>query len=737
MALQKKFGDTKHKQLADNLKTMINNQGEELATKAQTQGLISLESLDNSTFNALDNHVEGVMSSLEQTIKTLGFEGFLDDATPAGKRMKANALKAGAIAAMAAGDVVGYARQAYGSKAIGMEGIRMAEATTAGMDYRERIALESFDDRELKEFLPYSIAFNVFANRQDDFSEALFPTTVVTPDQAGLDVTVSRMLVFQEVRHAITGQPANFNKKNLIDAAVDYTILADETTRLVPVVLEDGSNASYFVPASAVGTSVQTLQGVDVPTAPLLMGKLVDLIGISQYQPLIGAGIIDNTDSIDGRITLDAVYLLPATGEKAVKFATKNLPRNNFVKSVEGNYREMNLQFHTQDLVIDGDSTAADGSAVTEFSSIATNKYTVRVAVDVNGVANVEFGNVKVYSSPVSVSSITDENGNAVSTTAGTGLAIANAIGAMTLVGYDLHVNRTNLNRRTRGHLLDTTWETERYPIALGSPLSVPSPATTNRDAADLKALITAARVRNSNNAVTQLFNTADALRAYVNGPAPADGSIPAVGGLGRFLIKPFFEERTIDLLQVINSVKSQDKAQDVQSGLVNVIRDISYRMYRDSYYQPALDAVNGGAGETPTLFVGCDQVLERHLMVTGDTRTFGTAFDKFEVKSTVDKRMRDTIVLTFIRPEVSGPDPLTFGTHAWIPELTSSIMVNRNGATIKEAMVQPRTLHVNNLPILAIIHVENLTAALAEKIATPNIADAVTSTILDGINNP
>jgi hypothetical protein len=742
MALHKNHGDLRHRKLLDQVKSTIDTQADDLATDAQTQGLISLESLDPATFNALDQHVEGVERSIEGMLTSIGFEGF-DDSTVIGKRVKANALKAGAIVAMAHGNPVAYARQGYEGQAKANGSIKIGEVISGGvagsMDYRDAIGLESFDERELREYLPYSVVFNVFANRQDDFSETLFPTTVVTPDAAGLDVSVNRSLVFQEVRHAITGQPANFKKKNLIDAAVDFTILADETTRLIPVRQTDGSNASFFVDPAVIAPSFAALSGVSIPTAPLAMGPTVDLLGISQFPALIGAGIIDNTDSIDGRITLENVYMLAEAGEVGIKFPTKNLPRNNFVKSIEGNGREMNLQFSSRDLVLNAATVHADGTTPTNtaLALIRTSNYTVRVSVAINGVANVEFGNVQVYTSPLQVVSITDANGVDVSLTQGNGQTIAAAIAGMKLVGYDLHVNRTNLNRRTRGHLLDTTWETERYPISLGSPLSIPSPATATKDAADLKTLINAARVRNSNNAVTALFNIADALRAYVSGPKPADGSIPNVGGMGRFLVQPFYEERNFDLLLAINNVKSQDRAQDVQSALVNVCRDVSYRMYRDTRIQPAIDALNGSAGETPTLFVGCDQVLERHLMVTGDTRTFGTAFDKFEVKSTFDKRMRNKIVLTFIRPQVSGPDPLSFGTHAWIPELTSSIMVNRNGATIKEAMVQPRTLHVNNLPVLAVINVLNLTAALSQKIDTGHFADAIGQGNLGGINYP
>lgn len=738
LKLKGRSGD-KIQNLVNTLKSTINSQGESFGNAEQTTALLSLESLAQPQANAVATHFDEVAAQIGTVMSQIGFESF-DESTPEGKARRDVALSAGAVAAMAVGNPLAYAQKAYGGVASPEAGVTLVEPQLAGaagrMDYRDRASMEAFDDRELREHLPYSIAFNIFASRQDEFSERFYPTTVVTPDQAGLDVSVSRMLVFNEVKHAVSGKAANFAKKNLIDAAVDASILADESTRLVPVVLDDDSNAAYFVPEAVVAASVTKIAGVDVPTAPLVMNKEVDLLGISQYAPLIGAGLIDNTDSVDARVVLAALYLQITDDAAGYKFNTSRLARSAFVKSVEGNYREMNLQFSTRDLILDKDSKAVDNSANAAFAGIVSGQYTVRVAVDVNGVLNVETGTLKVYASGLTVASITDSSGNDVSTSAGAGATIKAAVEACTIAGYDLQANRTNANRRTRGHLIDTTVETERYTIPLGSPLSVPSPASSQRDAADLKALITAARLRNSNNAVTALLNYADSLKAYVKGPKRKD-IVPAVQGMGRYLVEPFFEEHTLDMLLSTNSIKSHEKAADITSVLVNAIRDVAYRMYRDSKYQAALDALSGGAGETPTLLVGTDQVLVRHLIVSGDTRTFGTAFEKAAVVASLDRRMAGKIVLSFARDKADGPDPLTFGAHAWIPELTSSVMVNRNGATIKEAMVQPRTLHINNLPVMAVINVINLSQVLADRVKAPVTGPSTANPYLDGLTTP
>ncbi|MNG38253.1 hypothetical protein D3C84_1258870 [compost metagenome] len=44
-------------------------------------------------------------------------------------------------------------------------------------------------------------------------------------------------------------------------------------------------------------------------------------------------------------------------------------------------------------------------------------------------------------------------------------------------------------------------------------------------------------------------------------------------------------------------------------------------------------------------------------------------------------------------------------------------MMVQRDGGTYPEAMVQPRNLHINHLPIMAIIKVKGLDKVLTNKI--------------------
>lgn len=757
MALKLKgFQISPMRQLANNLADVIARAGDDFVSKTATGHLVSMESIEQHQYSNLENTFAGVRERLKRELSSikglaasfgLGMEnqtGYSEQDIEDAQRRLDIALDAGAMAAMAAGDPVAYANHTYHAQPSPEKGVTIIDSmggdAPIGMDYRGTVAMEAFNDKELREHLPFSILFNIFASRQDDFSEMFFPTTVVPPDQAGLDVTVARMTVFNEVRHQTSGAKIDFGKKNLIDAAVDHTILADEHTRLIPVVQPDDSNLDKFVPATVVAPFYERVGNYDVPTAPLLLDTQIDLIGISQFQPLLGAGVIDHSDDVDARVALDNLYLQAAANGKGIEFPVNRLARSSFMKTVEGNSREMQLSFSSTDLVIDKNTKAVDGTAIPAFAAIATGSYTVRLGVKVTGDLNVEFGNVTVWAASVSVASIQDVNGNTIPLTSGAGSGIVSDLANLKIVGYTLRANRTNANRRTRGHLLDTVYETARYTIPLGSPLSITSPVTADggRDAADQKALIAAARMRNSNNAVTAIFAIADQLREATKGPKLPNGVVSGVGGMGRFLVDPFFEEHTLDLTQSINSIKSQDRAQDISATLVNAVRDIAYRMYQSTKIQPAIDALTGTAGEAPILQVGTDQVLIRHLLVNGDSRTFGTVFDKAMVKASTDRRMYGKIVITMSRAGAEGPDPLTFGTHGWMSELIATMPVSRGNQTSKEATVQPRTLHINNMPVLAIINVQGLSKVLTDRTATPALAAAgVNNVYLDGLKYP
>ena len=739
-------------QVAEAVQTAMRERGAELVRQDMAEAVLNMESLNtNPALNkAVDRFYDDSVAMLKSAYEAAGIktEAHVDSAGRKHAGYTEAQWRAGVVALAAAGDAGRYVQEAYSvrqpSSGKNIDVIDFSSMNIDSTNFRQeaRMNLEAFDDRELKANLPFSVVFNIQAARQNSFGEAFYPTVVVTPDQSGLDIAVRRTMVFNEVRHDPTGKAMDFHRVNLINAVIDPTILLNDSIQATPIYLS-GSAANNACFTSAVTPTPITIQGLSYDTAPLAFGVELDLLGLSSTSALIQNGALDNTDSLDQRIVLNNLYLQMTAADATVsvfQFNTLYLPRAQWQKSPEGFDRELMLNFVTVDLPLTKatldvtglpavgltGSPAAPSQTVSNalyglFHQTAYANLIVRLGVNVTGQANIELGNVQVAATPVTIQSVWQPgaNGTLTQVTDGTILtAVATAFGTMTMVGYDLQAARSNINRRVRGLLVTSVEQNERYTIPLGPPVTSPNPVTSTKSSTDMAAPITAARIRNDNLAVTKLLAYRDQLAAY-NQSNKYTVATPQIEGIGRLLVHPFFYTENVDCLELVNSIKSQDRALDVSAALINKIRERVYQAYTESGYQPALDAATGGTGETPTVLIGTDPTTQRHLIIPGDTRLMSIGFDH-EVVTSYDIRMRDRIYVTFVRKGLSGPDPLSFGAMAWMPELATNIQVTRNNATTTETMVQPRVLHINTCPILIEFLLSNLGEAVGDRLAVP-----------------
>lgn len=712
-------------QVLESINTTMVNRGNEVINSRMSDLMVSMEG------NSADDR--DLIRSMSKT-----YDDIIGDAYRAAEISMESLTyaqrEAGAVILAAAAKPGAYARAALTmGRLTGGENTALIEGLSGGMDYRPHTALpkasmEAFDDRELLAHIPFSAVFNIQAARQDEFGETFYPTVVVTPDQVGLEISCRRTMVFNDTRHANTGKPTDFGRRHLVEAIVDHTVLESEATLALPIVIPGNTeNLAKFALAADVAPYTRLLNGNSALTAPLRPGVSLDLLGLSHDAAVLQTGQLDTTDSLDTRVVLQNLWIKVTNAGADVsvlKFNTEGSPLSQFQKSPEGADRQVNLNYTTIDLSITHETLDAAGAAPAALAWLADpafpvrQQYVVRLGLDVNGRVNLETGTTLVSNTPIFIDSVwaKDPATGEYSKLAGADLtAVTTELETFELVGYDLLASRSNLNRRSRGLMVSVFEINEKWSIPLGTPIVCPSPVTTTRTAADLAAPIQAARIRNSNNAVTKLLRYADTLRSLHIG-SDRSQPVPNIEGLGRLVVRPYFEELEIDLVEVTSSVKSSDRAEDVSAALINAIRDISYRMYRDTAYQAALDAQTGGTGEKPWLYIGTDQYTHRHLIVPGDTRTASIGFEH-KVVTSADMRVYGQIFLTFGRPNQAGPDILSFGCMGWMPELATNIQITRNGSTQLETMVQPRTLHVNTLPVLAVIKVKNLDQAIAQQL--------------------
>jgi hypothetical protein len=665
---------------------------------------LATESISDSDIQRLSTVVE----SLGQNLQRLAQENQIE-VTP----QQMEAAQAAGVLATNPEDLLAVSAQTpaagEGRAVVGLESV------FDGFSKRSK-AFEAYDESANRNAVVYSMAYNMSAARQDEFGETLFPTVTVTPDNVGFGVTIRLVSVFDDFKRDISGDLDRYNKVNIIRGIADPTVLKNELTRAIPV--HRTESAKWFVAPTDVAPAAVMLDGESITTAPLLFGRKFSLIALSQTDALLANGAMDASDSIDpGGLRLRNVYL--KVGDNVLRFNTKDMALASFVAAPQGLHRQMNLNFTTDALLLNQDSRRADGSALDGalLAGVVTANQIVRLSVNVSGSINVETGDTQLMASTVSVVSVKNSDGEDLDMTAGAPATLVAAIEAGALIGYDLQAYRANQNRRQRGQLLDVQYFTQLYTVPFRAPITALKPVNndSSAEAGDLAALITATQVRTSNAAVTQLLETANVLNAYIDSRDPGRG--PDVLGVGRLLVKATYMAESIDMLTAVDSVKSHERAMDVQAVLVNKIRDMAFRLWRDSEYQAAANAMKGGIASTPTVIIATDPVLARYIMIDGDLRTAGASF-AVKVVSTLDERMRGRIAVTFGDFEqVSEPNALHFGNMAWKPELTLVLPISRGGSVSKELTVQPAFLHVTNLPVLGFIEVTGLEEVIAAKV--------------------
>lgn len=125
----------------------LNTNAATFVSKSASDGIASLESLSYDAQENVQTAFADVADSVKEQLLSAGIEDIND-----------TQLTAAAIAAMAAGNPAGYARQALSGVPGEVAGGRMIHA--AGADYRDSVnpSLEAFDERALRDSLPTSIS---------------------------------------------------------------------------------------------------------------------------------------------------------------------------------------------------------------------------------------------------------------------------------------------------------------------------------------------------------------------------------------------------------------------------------------------------------------------------------------------------------------------------------------------------------------------------------------------------
>lgn len=690
--------------LIDKLRDQVSAKTNQLGS-ATAGALISMENFSED----FQHEVSTVGTNLVASLEAITNELFLDDK---GKPMVATeAQKASSVLAglYANNFKTHLGRQTNVKQSSDATTLVINSLVADGVEKRS-FGLEAYDETENRNATVYSMSYNYQASRQDEFGETLWPTITLSNENVGFGITVNMMTVYDAIERRTSGAPTDFAKRNIIRAVKNPNILKKDQTKIYPVYRTGAAGVSSAAEFSTVVPPTNVVvEGETIPTGPLKFGRTIDIIGLSQTDKLLATGVMNQGDTLDPAAKLEKIYV--KAGDDVLSFSVKDLEFSNFVAAPQDQYRTSNLNFRTVGLLIKPDTKRIDGSALTSLAAVATNHWTVVLEVYITGNTNVEFGRWEVYANKLAVAKIVDENQNVIDLSAGDAATVAALFNADALDSYDLLAYRSNLNRRQQGQLIDVTKFTHLYNVPLRSPITSMHPINNDgsTDASDVQALIATTRIRIQNDAVGELLSWYDTLRS-VTDPAAGQDAGMALNCTGKYYVVPQTAYQALDMNTVIDSIKSHERAADIQAVLVNAIRDMSYRLHRDSEYQAAADAVSGGTGKLPVVVIATDPVTGRYINVEGDLRTLSGGFD-IRIVTTLDERMQGKIFVTFGVFDENrnvAPNPLNLGNLVWAPELVLSANISRSGIS-KETVVQPRYLFVPHLPVMGLIEVSNI----------------------------
>lgn len=585
------------------------------------------------------------------------------------------------------------------------------------------LGLEAYDEKNNKDAVAFSVVWN--ANfRQSPWAEAFYPLYLLTPDQLGITFTVPVVQIQPELRRDTSGDPHSFNRRNVMRALVDPSIIDDSATDVVPVVRPNSTQ--YFADPALIAPEQVMVAGESVKTAPLLVGQNIDLLSISQTEALLETGAADTSDAIDPSAKLSELFTL--VNGKAVRFDVSGMSYGDFNYAPQDNYRKMLLNVSYSNLLISKNTKTCDGLNVPGLDAVYADDLELRVGVDVSATLDLESGIVRVGHTQLSVTGITNATGNRLAKDDPRYVAIAAIIedfAKSKLYCFTVKTRRTNSNLRVRGQLLNTNYFTQLHGVPQRAPVSIPRPQNQGdqNDGADLAALLQTTYARATNSAHAEFFRHAAFLKEFVGNVKSHIGEIPEILGVARLCgVQPFYEQLELDISKVVQITSTEDKTRAVMEAICYTLRDQVYRGWVGSEFMVARDAMRGPGSANPTIIVGVPPYLRNYLQIFGDVRIFGENFDYRIVESTHPLH-KDKIVWSFgyFDGNADGqPNPLHFGICAMRPDITAVLQIPRNGGYSKELLVVPSYLHISNLPVVGEIKVTGLQALANTSVAMP-----------------
>lgn len=601
------------------------------------------------------------------------------------------------------------------------EGSTIANATGLEHDsITEFYSKESFDNQNLVDSLFLSVGVNYKIARQGPAMDMMYRPLPMTPDQGAFDIEIPCLYVQNNVKHSADGTPSDFGLRRVLDASIDYEILNDNATAIIPGY--NDTTKDNFVDTAIVEPFDKTEGRRTVRTSALKVNRTIQLFGLGNVDNVQRVGQADYSEALDRNIGVATVFL--RLGADTLALDTRMAPYSRFYKGPEQGGRSVKLSFPVTLLELNKDSLNYLGEelAAPVFQTIIDGKYSVRLKFTLNGDGDVERGTVNVSPTNVEVMSIYDELGALVSLTGTIGAGIVTGLQALVVSGWYPDARLTNSNHRYLGLQLNTRPVRERLLSRTRSPFFVPYPLGEERDQTVLDQLTYVVGQYTNNEAIGTMIGYHERTMRLSGSPEGLRGNLTMgdfelnskpIEGISRWLINPYVVELNVDFRNA-QSTETANNVENACETLYNVLRSAAFDGLQKSNYETVCRFVDGGEiANKWRLAIVTSPKIKRFLTLQGDSRTLGADLP-FQLESDIDNRMNGKLYMGLVR-DGDGFDPMSNGIMLLTPTMVTTITATRDNSPRKEAVVQPRFQHYQILPWLIKVNVAGVDELLEE----------------------
>lgn len=610
----------------------------------------------------------------------------------------------------------------YGEQATQLtlpKGAHLAITQTPGGNFNaEGLGLESYnsDDRDVQ---MSTLLFNLLGSANDSFTNMFFPTVLVDPSEIGVKIEINIDTIHNDIIRNISGNLTDWGRQNLVRAYVDGEILNNKLTHIVPRFRDSGNgkNSDSFADATLVPpTEVPLGGGRKAITSSLLPGKEIELINISQANEELANGPANYTDTISPAVTLE--YLDIQVGTDVWRCETRFLLGSEFTPAFNGESTKLNLNFDSDSVTIRAGAMTVQNAEATQAELKDVN---VRLQVSANANITTDGGRIRLTADQVTFVAASDKDLQPLAVDKVE--AIEALFADAKVVGYKVAAFHDNLNLRFIGLLLDSKRYFMYAPVAYQPPMSKVAPLSTAAQTyeSDLTTLTAAHHIAGADKAIERMEEIRRQLKNYV-AVTTRDGISPALNCVGAYYVKPTYRERQIDLADIVDGMRSAERAEDVRMALFEYIHSMALELKIASELDPALRVTTGNQNAKPVLCIGTDEEIYSYL-----TSKAGDVIEREEydirIECTPNKRVKGLIYISFsnLGKNANSADkvtPFTLGNHLYSPVVVTNVPKSIGGQKSNYLTTAPRREFLWNSPILGVIEVSGI-SKIAGKLNT------------------